>query len=304
MVVPGATYLITRRTLRRHHLLAPDPRMRRIFLYCLAVAAARTGVQVHVVTLLSTHEHLEVTDPRGRLPEFLQYLHRHVALATKILRKWEGPLWDHESTSTVELRTPYAVVEKAAYCMANPVAAGLVPRANDWPGVNTRPSELGRACWRIERPTEYFSDDDGQWPPVVELRLTMPPAAAELGVSDDRFREMVAEELEALEATARAKVKESGRSFLGADRCAKLSPFRRARSSEDLRSLSPTFAVGRGQRAMLLDSVARLRAFRAAYRQAFTTWATGDRAVPFPAGTWLMHHVHGAVVDRPTAAAA
>jgi putative transposase len=37
----GRTYLVTRRTLRRHHLLRPDGKMRQIFLYCLAVCAQK-----------------------------------------------------------------------------------------------------------------------------------------------------------------------------------------------------------------------------------------------------------------------
>ena len=112
LIEPGGVYLVTRRTLRRYHLFAPDPRMNRIFLYTLAVAATRVGVLVHTAVLMSTHEHLVVSDPEGRLPEFLHYLHRHVALATKVLRKWDGAVWDHESTSVVELRTPAAVAER------------------------------------------------------------------------------------------------------------------------------------------------------------------------------------------------
>ncbi|UJR86568.1 transposase [Sandaracinus amylolyticus] len=296
LIEPGAVYLVTRRTVRRHHLFAPGPRMNRIFLYTLAVAAQRSGVQVHAAVLMSTHEHLVVSDPEGRLPEFLHYLHRHVALATKVLRKWDGAVWDHETTSVVELRTPHAVIEKLAYAIANPVAAALVPRARDWPGVTTRPHEIGTATWRIERPAEYFAPDDGRWPPHVELRLEMPRAARELGMRDDELRDLVAHELGALESAARAKVRETGGTFLGADRCAKLSPFRRARSFESIRSLNPTFAVGRGNHDALRDSYDRVRAFRAEYRHARRSWRAGRRDVPFPAGTWLMREQHGAEV--------
>ncbi|AKF06724.1 Transposase [Sandaracinus amylolyticus] len=296
-------YLITRRVLHRYHLFAPDPRMNRIFLYTLAVAAARAGVLVHSAVLMSTHEHLVVSDPEGRLPEFLHYLHRHVALATKVLRRWDGAVWDHEPTNVVELRTPAAVAEKIAYAMANPVAAALVRRAHEWPGVTTRPQDLGRAAWRIDRPSEYFTRDDERWPPNVVLRLEMPRAAHELGMSDDEFRAVVSQELEAQEATARSEVGERGGAFLGADRCAKLSPFRRARSEEPARSLVPTFATGRGNRDALIAAAERVRAFRLAYRHAFESWRRGRRDVPFPAGTWLLRRQHGALV-APTRSAA
>ncbi|UJR87081.1 transposase [Sandaracinus amylolyticus] len=297
LIEPDAVYLITRRAVRRHHLFAPDPRMNRIFLYTLAVAAKRAGVRVHAAVLMSTHEHLVVSDPDGRLPELLHYLHRHVALATKVLRRWEGSVWDHEPTSVVELRTPNAVVEKIAYAIANPVAACLVPRAKDWPGVTTRPHELGRATWRIERPTEYFGRDDDKWPPFIELHLEVPRAARQLEVTDDAFRELVAHEVAALESTARARAREAGGTFLGADRCAKLSPFRRATSREPIRDTNPTFAVGRGNHVAWRECAERVRAFRTAYRRAREGWRRGRRDVPFPVGTWLMREEHAALIS-------
>jgi putative transposase len=87
-VVPGATVMVTRRTLRRHHLFRPDPTIRQLYLYTLAVCARKYDVLVHAVTLMSTHEHLVVTDTQGQLPDFLRRLHRLVALGTKVLRKW------------------------------------------------------------------------------------------------------------------------------------------------------------------------------------------------------------------------
>lgn len=304
LILPGATYLVTRRTILRYHLFAPDPQTRGIFLYCLAMAARRTGVLVHVVVLMSTHPHLVVTDVEGRLPDFLHYLNRHVALAMKALRKWDGAVWDHEPTSVVELRTPDAVVQSSAYSIVNPVAAGLVRCAKDWPGITTRVDDIGRACWRIERPAHYFRADDDKWPPVVELHLAMPPAAAQLGLSDDQFRELVAEEVAQQEKAARRELTARRGSFLGADRCRKLDPFRRARTPEPLRSRNPTLAVGRGNREALVEAIARLRAFRLAYRQRLESWRAGERGAPFPAGTWLMRHRHGAAVEPPVLEAA
>lgn len=304
LVEPGATVMITRRTVLRYHLFAPDPRMNDIYLYVLAIAAARTGILVHVVTLMSTHPHLVVTDPEGRLPEFLHYLHRHVALATQKLRNWAGAVWDHEPTSVVELCTPEAVVEGCGYSIANPVEAGLVPYAAEWPGVTTRPSDIGTAVLRIARPAQYFSRNDDKWPPHVELRLELPPAAAELGATPEQFRELVAHETTELERSARARMKEEGRSFLGADRCAKLSPLRCSLTPEPDRDRNPSFAVGRGKRSAFFDAAARLRAFRIAYRQALDAWRAGIRDVVFPAGTWLMRKLHGAAVEAPSHAAA
>lgn len=143
-IVQGGTYLITRRTLRRHLLFRPDTAITQLLVYALAVSTRRFGVQVHALCAMSTHLHLVVTDVRGVLPRFLQFFRRIVALGTKVLRTWEGPVWDHEATSVVRLLTHAAVVEKIAYTLANPVAAGLVRHAREWPGAKVSPSEIGR----------------------------------------------------------------------------------------------------------------------------------------------------------------
>src|SRR6202012_3257013 len=116
------TYFITRRTLRRHLLLRPDAAITQLVVYLLAVSARRYGLEVHALCAMSTHLHLVVTDVNGVLPRFLQFFHRIVALGTKVLRTWEGPVWDHEATSVVRLPSREAMVEKIAYVLAHPEA--------------------------------------------------------------------------------------------------------------------------------------------------------------------------------------
>jgi REP element-mobilizing transposase RayT len=291
-VVPGMTVMITRRTLRRTHLLRPDPEINNLYLYCLAVLAPRFDIRVHAAVLMSTHEHLIVTDVRGQLPRFIRELHRLFALGIKILRKWEGAVWDHEKTSIVELRTPAAIIEKIAYVIANPVAAGLVRRAHDWPGVTVRPGDLGRHCSTSTRPEFYFDPANPLWPSNATLELAMP----ELDMLDDDVRYAVAAELEHLERAARESVRARGLKCLDAKRVARLSPYKRAKSIESLRDRNPTFAVGRGQREAFVQAVAMVRDFRRAYRLALERWRCALRDTVFPHGTWLMGALHQAVI--------
>ena len=293
-VLPGDTVMVTRRTLRRHHLFRPDPAIRQLYLYVLAVCAKQFGILVHAVTLMSTHEHLVITDPKRCYPDFLRDLHRLIALGAKVLRKWEGPVWDHEKSSVVRLLTEQAMVEKLAYVMANPVKAGLVAQARDWPGVTVLPHELGRRTLVIERPRVFFRADNAKWPDTVELTLALPPLLAEAYLAEE-VREAVADELERQEREARAEVKARGWRILGAARVRRLSPYRRATSFELLRDRNPTFAVGRGQRKVFFQAVVELRTFRRAYRQALEQWRAGLRSVVFPEGTWWMCQVHGAL---------
>lgn len=294
-IVPGATYLITRRTLRRHLLFRPDAAITQFLVYALAVSASRFGVQVHALCAMSTHLHLVVTDVRGVLPRFLQFFHRIVALGTKVLRRWEGAVWDQEATSVVRLLTPAAVVEKIAYTLANPVTAGLVRHAREWPGAKVTIGEIGRGELRAKRPSVYFDPLNAQWPAEATLRIALPPSV-EPGSTDD-FHGEVATELKRQEAAAQAEVQGRGCQFLGAERASQESPYERATSFEALRARNPTFAVGREQGSAWQNAATAVRAFRASYRAAIERWRAGLRDAVFPVGTWWMSVFHGASIN-------
>ena len=296
MVLAGDTCLVTRRTLRRHHLFRPDRNIGQLYLYALAVCARHFEVEVHAVTLMSTHAHLVLTDTHGRLPAFTRELHRLVARGTKILRKWEGPVWDHERPSVVRLLTEQAMVEKLAYVIANPVSDGLVRDAKDWPGVTVRPQALGRYTFRVRRPSVYFDPKNSEWPETVELSLTLPPALRDrLGAS--WVRQAVTEEVKRLQRSAANALRDQKRKVLGVRRVLQTSPYRRATSAEPLQDRNPTFATGRGQRGAFVKAVRELQAFRRAYREALQAWRSGAREVCFPLGTWAMRDVHRARVQ-------
>jgi len=291
-IVPGTTYLITRRILRRHLLLRPDAAITQLLVYALGVSTRRFGVEVHALCAMSTHLHLVVTDEQGVLPRFLQFFHRLVALGTKVLRKWEGPVWDHEATSVVQILTPAAVVEKIAYVLANPVSAGLVRHAREWPGAKVDVSEIGRGVLCAKRPTVYLDPKNPKWPEQATLPLTLPP-----GIPPDRaeyFRRDIAAELERQEAQAHTEVLRQGRRFLGAQRALMVSPYDRATSYEALRGRNPTFAAGRGQVGAWRAAATAVRVFRASYRAALERWCAGVRGIRFPVGTWWMRVFHGA----------
>ncbi|MFT3772784.1 MAG: transposase [Minicystis sp.] len=300
-ITPGATYLITRRVILRHFLFRPDAAINQLLVYALAVSARRYGLEVHAFCTMSTHLHLVVTDVHGVLPRFLQFFHRLVALGTKELRAWEGPVWDHEATSVVKLLTRAAMIEKTAYVLANPVAAGLVRRAHEWPGAKVDVSEIGRGVLCAARPKVYFDPMNPEWPEEATLALTLPPAVEH--DSQGSFCRDVATELERQEVEARADVKRHGRTFLGPERARKVSPHARATSPEPPRDRNPTFAVGRQQGSLWHRAAAAVRAFRGSYRVALEHWCSGVRSAVFPAGTWWMREFHhAAIMDAALAA--
>ncbi|WP_437839139.1 transposase [Sorangium sp. So ce1153] len=301
-IVPGATYLLTRRVLRRHFLLRPDSAITRLVIYTLAVSARRHGILVHALCVMSTHLHLVVTDTQGQLPRFLQQFHRLVALGTKVLRAWEGPMWSPGAASVVHLATRDALVEKIAYTLANPVTAGLVQHAHEWPGAKTRADDLGSGELHAKRPDAYFDPKNPQWPEEAALPITLPPSVPDIDA--DNFRRQITDKLEQYEQQARATAQMNRFDFLGAARACEVSPYERATSIEPLREFNPTFAVGRGHTEERKAAIAVRHAFRIAYRQSLQQWRDGARSAVFPAGTWWMHVFHGAAVnDRELVAA-
>jgi putative transposase len=173
--------------------------------------------------------------------------------------------------------------------MGNPVEAGLVEHASQWPGLNTLPEQLGTGSISVRRPDFFFDADNQDWPEYATLHLAPPPT----GTTLEETIAAVRTELACIEESARAEARANRRSFMSPHKIRSLSPFARARSWEPLRGRNPTFAVGRGCRDVFFRCVARVRAFRDGYQDALKRWKGGVRDVVFPNGTWLMSVLHG-----------
>jgi hypothetical protein len=295
-VTAGRTVMVTRRALRRHYLFRPDPKMNQLCLYALGVAAKRHNILVHDFVMMSTHEHGNFTDVEGELPRFMHCMHRAIALGTKVLRKWEGQVWDGREPSVVELDTLQAMVEKSAYVQANPVTAGAVKNPAQWPGVRLSAAEMGETVITVRKPDFYFDQDNDDWPEEVTIGLTLPRQLVAHYGSEERAAAAIKEEQARQVENAHAKAKKCKWRFFGAHRVAMMSPYKRATSYEPLRDRNPTFAVGKGNREAFFVAVSKLRDFRRSYREALIQWCAGVRDVVFPFGTWQMAVHHGAAV--------
>lgn len=287
--LPGTTYEIERRTERRVHLFRPDPLMNQAFLYCLGYALEKTGTRLTAVTLMSNHYHAIVHDPGGRIAELTETLNGLLTKTTQIVRGWQGTVFDGSKPSYIELLTADAVVDRTAYTLANPTAAGLVRYSKDWPGVRTRVSDIGVCTITVARPRAFFADD-GTMPDTVELRFEMPEALLERhGLEAAQAR--IAEAVEAKERKAHAEVAAAGWSFKGADRVLKLSPYSRAKTFEARHQLNPRYASA-GDHEALNAAIERDGVFAVQYASARERWLAGERDVVWPAGTYAMRRWH------------
>jgi putative transposase len=285
-VLPGTTYLVTRRCAQRQFLLRPSPVTNGVFLYVLAVAAWRFGVRVHAYCVLSNHFHLVVTDPEARLPAFEQYLDSLVARALNAsLGRWES-FWAPASYSAVALQSPNDVVDKAAYVLANPVAAGLVRRGRDWPGLWSNPRQVGRGVIEVERPAVFFRTVGGM-PETIPLELTTPPGFE----APEEFQSQLTSALAAREQEAALELSSAGRAFLGEKRVLTQNPRACPAPGEPRRKLKPRVAAR--DKWKRIEALGRLSEFLRAYREAWTALKAGVRDAVFPAGTYWLRLAHG-----------
>jgi REP element-mobilizing transposase RayT len=282
-VLPGATYLVSRRCSQRQFLLKPTRTTNEVFLYLLAVAAYRYGVEVHAFCVLSNHYHLVVTDPDARLPAFQQFLDALVARAVNAsLGRWES-FWAPDSYSAVRLASASDVLDKIAYVLANPAAAGLVSSGRLWPGLWSAPDQIGGEPLQVRRP-EHFFDPKGSLPREASLELTVPAGFA----SAAAFREDLAAALAEREARAAREVQGD---FLGAARVLAQKPTARPKSGEPRRELNPRVAARDKWRR--IEVLRRMVEFLRSYRAAWRARHAGERGVVFPAGTYLLRVAHG-----------
>src|SRR5437868_13389866 len=86
-IIPGHVYLVTRRCSERRFFLRPGAQTNDAFRYCLAVAAARFGIEIIGFVAMSNHYHAVVRDPRGRLPDFTCLFHKLLAKVLNV--RWK-----------------------------------------------------------------------------------------------------------------------------------------------------------------------------------------------------------------------
>ena len=270
--------MVTRRCTQRNFLLKPKPLTSQIFLYCIAVAALKTGVQIHAVCVMSNHWHCLLTDPDGRVAEFYAWVHKYVAKAVNAsYGRWEN-LWSSEKTSVVRLQKRRDILSKADYILSNPVAAGLVAKGANWPGVWLYRHSHSRT---VKRPAIFFRTD-GNMPEEVRLNIVPPPQFEE--AEADLFEQQVEFLLKRREAKIKAKMELAGRSFLGARGVVQQHHEAVPNSFESRRELNPR--VAGKSKWHRIEAIQRQKEFLLAYREAYQRWKAGVREVLFPPGTY------------------
>lgn len=169
-VIPGVAHHVTQRGNRRMPVFFGDDDRRR-YLALVAQGCAKAQVRCLAWCLMDNHVHLILVpaDPDG-LRAALGEAHRRYTRAVNRREGWTGYLFQGRFASypmdDAHLMTAVRYVER------NPVAAGLVDAAGDWPWSSAR-SHIAGKRGRDDPLTDLaaLSDAVPQWRTMLELGL-------------------------------------------------------------------------------------------------------------------------------------
>ncbi len=142
VVAPGYPHHITQRGNRRQETFFSDEDYH-AYLNLMSEWCGRCGVSVWAYCLMPNHVHLVVVpEIEGGLRRAIGEAHRRYTLRVNGREGWRGHLWQGRFASVVldEVHLLAAV----RYVERNPVRAGLVASAEEWPWSSARAHVLGR----------------------------------------------------------------------------------------------------------------------------------------------------------------
>ena len=196
--------------------------------------------------------------------------------------RWEN-VWSTEETCCTRLVTAADVLEKVVYVLTNPVAAGLVDSAAQWPGA-TSWSLMGRGAVTRGRPQMFFKKEGSKMPEKVELRAAVPPGLSGAAAADwvKRVRRAVAEK----EGELALERRKNGIKLVGRKNVLATKPFSAPPKTTRHRKLRPSLACK--DKELMMEARTTLRSFWSTYWQVLERFRKGDREAKFPAGTYRM----------------
>lgn len=285
-ILPGQTYLLTRRCTQRQFLLRPDEITTQTFLYCLGEAADRLGIELYAWHAASNHYHAVVHDPAGELPLFLERFHKLCAKALNARwKRWEN-FWASAPTCATRLVEEADVLAKIVYTLANPVLDDLVERVFDWPGASSLRRMGASKPLVVKRPKGFFREA-GSMPSAVKLVVRSPRGCADPQAWAARVRA----EVEAEERKARERRTAQRKGVLGRKSILAASAVDRPTTHEPRRALRPHIACLSKERRQ--RELRALNQFRSDYAVARGRLRAGALGVLFPAGTFLLPRTVG-----------
>jgi REP element-mobilizing transposase RayT len=101
----------------------------------IARAQHKYKTKLFALVVISNHLHLMVKTKGKNLSKFMGYVKSRITEGINLLTGKRGPLWSRRYDAQVILDDE-ASEDRLAYCLDNPVQAGLVESPDQWPGLN------------------------------------------------------------------------------------------------------------------------------------------------------------------------
>ena len=154
VVCSGRPHHVTQRGNRRQKTFFCQDDYRE-YLAVMATWGVPAGLRVLAYCLMPNHVHwIVVPETADALAEGIAEVHRRYTRRVNFRQRWRGHLWQGRFASFV-MDEPY-LLAATRYVERNPVKAGLVKRAEDWPfssaaaHVSGRPDPLVETAWLTE----------------------------------------------------------------------------------------------------------------------------------------------------------
>jgi len=225
----------------------------------------------------------------------MAYRHRLVATCMNAgMGRWEN-FWASEKPSAVLLENDEDILDKIVYLACNPVTAGLVAKAEHWPGLMAyQPGKILKAA----RPDVFFRKE-GDMAESASITLTPPPLCER--ANQQNYNEQIADLVKNEETKIQAEMAKLGRSFMGKAGVLRQKVTDTPYTKEPRRRLNPNVACK--SKWHRIEALSRLKSFISEYKEALIEWRRGNREVVFPAGTYALRIHAGVMCVHPAAVA-
>lgn len=289
--IAGQVALLTRRCFERRYFLRPDNYINDVIPFEVGKACKRHGQHVYAAVAMSNHVHFAVGDTTGDRSDFMRDAMSGIARARNRHLERRSFFWDSGSYGDTVLLDRDAIERKLLYIWLNPVRAGLVERASDWPGFKILPKHWGKKL-RVEKPDEFYGRRN---PDAVEFTPQPPPGYEEMSLEETRkhFEDLLRRaEDEIHAARAKQNIQFSGRAAVLAE-----NPFDHPKTAAPMGRINPRFASK--DSALLSSAIDSYRAFVKRYETKRQRWVAGRKRVTFPCGTVSLRRCAPIKCDDP-----
>ncbi len=277
--IDGQIVMMTRRCFQRRFLLRPDDWINSVIAFEIGRYAPRHNLSIHGVMAMSNHIHKIASDHEANRSDYMQNTMREISKARNRHLNRTGSLWDGRPYGDTYILQQESIEEKLLYIWLNPVKAGLVQRAEDWPGFKILPRHWGKT---LTIPVPEQADYYGRYSPeVVEFTPQPPPGYRDMPIEEAReyFEELLRD------AEDEFLKQYSAQAFAGPKKVRSVDPTSRP-SNDDIYAHNhngPRFAAKDAE--LIERAKARYEQFLRDYEKRRQRWVKGQTNICFPAGT-------------------